>query len=73
MKKQLLRLYLDTSVFGGVFDEEFQIDSKRIMDALHAKKFLLMMSDVVLDELEGAPENVNSFFCRVASESDFSR
>ncbi len=60
MKQQLLRLYLDTSVFGGVFDEEFQTDSKRLIDAIHAKKFLVMMSDVVLDEVVDAPVNVKS-------------
>ncbi len=58
MKAPTLRLYLDTSVFGGVFDEEFAVDSKRLIDAIHAKKFLVMMSDVVLDEIVGAPENV---------------
>ncbi|MFA5330147.1 MAG: hypothetical protein WC384_20300 [Prolixibacteraceae bacterium] len=26
------RLYFDTSVFGGVFDEEFQSDTKRLFD-----------------------------------------
>lgn len=58
MKKPVMRLYLDTSVFGGVHDVEFEADSKRLIEAIHEKKFLVMMSDVVLDELVGAPANV---------------
>ena len=58
MKKDLLRLYLDTSVFGGVFDKEFQLESKRLIDDLHAKKFRVMISSVVLDEISKAPDRV---------------
>jgi len=58
MKKDLLRLYLDTSVFGGVFDREFELDSKRLMDDLRARKFRVMISSVVLDEISKAPERV---------------
>lgn len=57
-KKQSLRLYLDTSVFGGVHDEEFQADSRRLIEAIHSKKFIVMMSDVVLEEINAAPERV---------------
>lgn len=60
MKAPILRLYLDTSVFGGVFDEEFQIESKRLFDAIKKKKAFVMISDVVLEELEAAPEKVKA-------------
>lgn len=56
--KQPLRLYLDTSVFGGVYDDEFQEDSRRLISAIHAKKFITMMSDVVLEEINAAPKGV---------------
>lgn len=58
MKKSVLRLYLDTSVFGGVFDVEFETDSKRLITAVHKKKAIVMMSDVVLEEIAVAPEKV---------------
>jgi predicted nucleic acid-binding protein len=60
MAKQILQLYLDTSVFGGVFDEEFKADSKRLIDAIHKKRAVVMISDVVLDEIEDAPPEVKA-------------
>ncbi len=60
MKKPISRLYLDTSVYGGVFDEEFMEDSKRIMDAINDSKIRVLMSDIVIAEIEakGTPERV---------------
>jgi predicted nucleic acid-binding protein len=57
-KPPVLRLYLDTSVFGGVFDVEFETDSQRIITAVHKKMAIVMISDVVLDEVVDAPANV---------------
>ncbi len=60
MKAPILRLYLDTSVFGGVFDQEFDVESKRLIAAIHKKKAIVMMSDVVLEEIENAPAEVKA-------------
>ena len=35
-----LRIYLDTSVFGGCFDDEFSEDSKALFDDIKAGKFM---------------------------------
>ena len=59
-KLQLLRLYLDTSVFGGCFDDEFQSDSERLLSAIHKKKAIVIISDVVLEEIGSAPQKVQS-------------
>lgn len=60
MKTQMSRLYLDTSVYGGVFDEEFMEDSKRIMDAINNNRVCILMSDIVLAEIDakGTPDKV---------------
>jgi predicted nucleic acid-binding protein len=60
MKKPISRLYLDTSIYGGVFDDEFKEDSKRIMDAINDNKICVLMSDIVVAEIEakGTPEKV---------------
>lgn len=60
MKKQVSRLYLDTSVYGGVFDDEFKEDSIRIVNAINANKICVLMSDIVVAEVEakGTPEKV---------------
>jgi len=53
-----LLLYLDTSVFGGVFDEEFSDDSSRLVDYVRKGKVRIFMSRMVLIEIESAPEHV---------------
>ncbi len=55
-------VYADTSVFGGVFDEEFRTATRSFFDLVRAGRFSLMVSDVVRRELEGAPADVQSFF-----------
>ncbi len=53
-----LRIYADTSVIGGCFDEEFAEDSLRLCQAAREGRVLLLVSDVVLRELELAPTHV---------------
>ena len=57
MEKKL-RVYLDTSVFGGCFDEEFREDSQRLIEALRFGRMTLLLSEVVLAELRRAPFEV---------------
>ena len=49
------RLYLDTSVFGGCFDAEFEKDSNSLFLAAKQGKFTLLVSELVTTELEQAP------------------
>jgi predicted nucleic acid-binding protein len=52
------RIYLDTSVFGGCFDEEFAKESLRLIEEIKAGKFLLLISETVAAELKKAPARV---------------
>jgi predicted nucleic acid-binding protein len=56
------RTYVDTSVFGGVFDDEFDIASQRFFNQVKRKEFILITSAVVQEELKKAPEDVRAFF-----------
>lgn len=53
-----LRIYVDTSVFGGCFDAEFAEDSKRLFEAVRKRKLVIVVSEIVLKELEVAPVDV---------------
>jgi hypothetical protein len=57
-----VRVYADTSVFGGVFDEEFSRASRVFFDDVRAGRLLLVTSAVVEDELIDAPEEVRALF-----------
>ncbi len=57
-----IRVYADTSVFGGVFDDEFAPPSRTFFDQVRASRFFLVISPVLGDEMQGAPEAVQTLF-----------
>lgn len=59
-----LRVYADTSVFGGVFDSEFEEPSQEFFRQVRNGRFQLVVSDVVQAELLTAPENVRQWWDR---------
>jgi hypothetical protein len=65
--KKPQRVYADTSVFGGCFDDEFKVESKRLFDEIRRGQFVLV-SDVTLDELELAPEAVRKVYAELPKE-----
>lgn len=52
------RIYVDTSVFGGYFDEEFKDHTIPLFDRIRAGEFIVLYSTVTQDEIENAPEKV---------------
>ena len=52
------RIYIDTSVFGGYFDEEFSEFTRPLFERLQNGEFRLLFSAVTQDELSYAPEEV---------------
>jgi predicted nucleic acid-binding protein len=54
----MMRVYADTSVFGGVFDAEFHEASLAFFDQVRDTRFELVSSGLVVDELAEAPEEV---------------
>jgi hypothetical protein len=53
-----LRVYVDTSVFGGCLDPEFAEWSNALMDDFRSGRSVLVVSDVTLGEVAMAPEPV---------------
>lgn len=56
--KRTLRVYADTSVFGGCFDDEFRIESEKFFEEVRSGRFIVVISEVTLEELSLAPERV---------------
>ncbi len=52
------RIYLDTSVIGGCFDEEFAKWSKGLMKDFRLGNFRPVLSEIVAVEIENAPKIV---------------
>ncbi len=56
------RIYVDTSVFGGVFESEFKWASEELFQQIRDGSFQLVTSAVVQDEIEPAPLQVRELF-----------
>ena len=61
-KSKLTRVYADTSVFGGMFDEEFETASKMLFDAVKKGLFKLITSELVREEIQVGPQKVLDIF-----------
>ena len=63
MKK--LRIYIDTSVIGGCFDEEFSKWSNALMKDFKLENFQPIVSEIVAIEIAKAPHNVRNKYSEV--------
>jgi len=61
----MIKVYADTSVFGGVFDDEFSRPSKQFFEEVESGRFLLVTSAIVQAEILGAPQQVQEFFSSI--------
>ncbi len=57
-----LLVYVDTSVFGGIFDLEFEEDTRRFFQLAEEGLFRLAVSEQVAKEIKPAPALVKGFF-----------
>jgi predicted nucleic acid-binding protein len=65
-----IRVYADTSVFGGVFDDEFALASRRFFDRVTKGAFRLVTSPIVEEELGDAPAHVWEFAQPIMDEAE---
>jgi hypothetical protein len=68
LRSKRLRVYVDTSVIGGCFDDEFLTASIRLIERCRDGAGLLVVSDTTLAELEGAPPKVRGVLEEVPSD-----
>ena len=52
------RIYIDTSVVGGFFDEEFKEATNKLFERLNNNEILFVVSDLLDIELINAPQHV---------------
>ncbi|MDI1354287.1 MAG: PIN domain-containing protein [bacterium] len=63
------RIYIDTSVFGGYYDEEFSEHTIPLFNRLRNNEFILLFSTVTQEELDNAPEKVKDLVKSIKRES----
>jgi len=67
MKQQ--RIYIDTSIVGGFFDVEFEKATKMLFQLLENKEIIFVVSDLLREELKGAPKRVRNLLDNYADDN----
>jgi len=58
-------VYADTSVYGGVFDDDFAPASRAFFVLVRSRRFELLVSDIVRREMGEAPQRVRRLFAEL--------
>ena len=61
-------VYLDTSVFGGYFDEEFSDNTVPLFERIIDERIQIFVSRLLIAELAGAPDEVRELLNQVPRE-----
>ena len=67
MMKQ--RFYFDTSIFGGVFDKEFDELTLQLFERVNLGQIICVYSDLTESELLNAPERIRDYFKKLPREN----
>lgn len=59
------RYYFDTSVFGGVFDAEFEEETLQLFEKVKLGEITCVYSDLTERELRTAPQKVQDYFSQL--------
>jgi len=70
MAKRVIRVYADTSVFGGAFDDEFSFASRAFFDQVVKGRFALVISGMVQREILAAPAQVRVLYGSMAQQAE---
>jgi predicted nucleic acid-binding protein len=63
------RFYFDTSVFGGVYDTEFEKATLQLFEWVKSGQVVCVYSDLTESELVNAPERVRRYFKNLPQEN----
>jgi len=63
------RFYFDTSVFGGVFDKEFDEATLQLFERVKLGQVICVYSDLTETELVNAPEKIRKYFKELPDEN----
>ena len=68
---RMLRLYTDTSTFGGRYDQEYAKESRWFFKVAAGGRFKLVVSKQVDDEIDPSPEAVKKHYALTLSSMEY--
>jgi len=63
-----IRIYIETSIVGGYFDEEFMESTQIFFNMLWEKRFTPLVSDILAEEIGIAPQRVKDLLSKIIQE-----
>jgi predicted nucleic acid-binding protein len=63
-------LYLDTSVLGGYFDDEWKLPTQELWRQMERGKYRFFTSSIAADELTEAPDRVRDLFTNTVTPEE---
>ncbi len=66
-----MKFYLDTSIFGGYFDKEFEKPTHKLFDLIRDQEIKIIYSDILEKELESAPQQIRSVANEILIRSEY--
>ena len=70
IQRKSISVYADTSVFGGVFDDEFKVPSKAFIEVVRSGRFILVTPELVRQEIIAGPQGVRQLFEELLSVAE---
>jgi len=64
-----LRLYIDTSVIGGCFDDEFKEFSVPLLNKIKKGEFTVIISEITQIELKRSPKHVQNVIAEIPKKN----
>ncbi|MEQ9424653.1 MAG: hypothetical protein RJQ09_09565 [Cyclobacteriaceae bacterium] len=55
------KVYIDTSVVGGFFDDEFKLWTEMFFNSVKKGEFIIVISELLTEELNLAPKQIQRF------------
>lgn len=62
------RFYIDTSVIGGIYDSEFELETTLLFEKVKLGQVICVYSNLTESELNKAPQKVRDFFLSLKDE-----
>ena len=66
MNDRVAKIYLDTSIFGGFYDSDFEEETQILFEKIKLGQFKVVYSNTTEEELLGAPERVKELLPNLA-------
>ena len=63
------KIYLDTSVIGGYYDDEFEVETKKIFSKIKAGTLQIVYSELTVKEIYRGPKRVIDLFEQIDSQN----